>query len=185
MNTKCKPIEGRTYPDLDWSQVRETVLMLNLAVAQIERAMRDGDESVSTLAAMFTSMATQVEALREETPLAGLDGASGVRDSFASISDKVNTAIIGFQFYDRLAQRLAHVCHSLDSLAGLIGDPERLYCPFEWLQLQDLIRSKYVLEIDRKMFEAVLGGATVEEALALEEKLIKEAKEAEGKVEFF
>ena len=36
-----------TAPDLDWSQVRETVRMLNLAVAQIDKAMKWGKPGVS------------------------------------------------------------------------------------------------------------------------------------------
>lgn len=31
---------------LDWSQVRETVRMINLAVAQIEMSMNEGDDSI-------------------------------------------------------------------------------------------------------------------------------------------
>ena len=42
-------------PDLDWSQVRETVMMLNLAIAQISGTLKDGDESVASLADYLTS----------------------------------------------------------------------------------------------------------------------------------
>ena len=44
-------------PDLDWSQVRETVLMLELAAGQVDAAMRDSNSSVDTLMDTFTSMA--------------------------------------------------------------------------------------------------------------------------------
>ena len=44
-------------PDLDWSQVRETVLMLELAVGQIDAAMKEGNSSVEVLTDSFTSMA--------------------------------------------------------------------------------------------------------------------------------
>ena len=44
-------------PDLDWSQVRETVLMLELAVGQIESALKEGNSSVEVLTDSFTSMA--------------------------------------------------------------------------------------------------------------------------------
>lgn len=48
-------------PDLDWSQIRETVLMLNLAIAQISGTLKDGDDSVAVLADSFTTMAGNVE----------------------------------------------------------------------------------------------------------------------------
>ena len=44
-------------PDLNWSQVRETVLMLELSAVQIETAMKDSNASVEVLTNSFTSMA--------------------------------------------------------------------------------------------------------------------------------
>ncbi|NNG13824.1 MAG: hypothetical protein HKM22_01540 [Gammaproteobacteria bacterium] len=43
-------------PDLDWNQVRETVLMLNLAMARMTHALRDGDKSIDSLSRSFTKM---------------------------------------------------------------------------------------------------------------------------------
>jgi hypothetical protein len=46
------PFQGELHgstahaPDLDWSQVRETVLMLHLAAGQVEAAMRESTASV-------------------------------------------------------------------------------------------------------------------------------------------
>ncbi len=37
-------ISSAQNPDLDWSQGRETVRMVNLAVAQIEMSMTEGDD---------------------------------------------------------------------------------------------------------------------------------------------
>ena len=42
-------------PDLNWGQVKETVLMMNVAVSHIEKTMRDGDDSINTLGETFTS----------------------------------------------------------------------------------------------------------------------------------
>ena len=47
-------------PDLDWSQLRETILMLNLAVAQIDQSMNEGHSSVSVLSQSFTALATNL-----------------------------------------------------------------------------------------------------------------------------
>ena len=50
-------------PDLDWSQVRETILMLNLAVAQIEMALKESSGSVDVLTNSFTDMYGNLMAL--------------------------------------------------------------------------------------------------------------------------
>ncbi|HOI51407.1 MAG TPA: hypothetical protein PLN02_03455, partial [Azonexus sp.] len=59
MTEKTLPPRGTSAhnPDLNWSQVRETVLMLELAAVQIEHAMKDSNASVDVLTRSFTAMA--------------------------------------------------------------------------------------------------------------------------------
>ena len=85
-------------------------------------------------------------------------------------------AIMAFQFYDRLVQRLDHACRSIDALAELIADARRLYNPSEWVGIQQKIRSKYTMESERIMFDAILDGATVAEALALSRQKLADNK---------
>ena len=60
---KINAPSNANHPDLDWSQIREAVKMLNLAVAQIEHSMRVGEDSVQTLTDSFTTMAGYVKSL--------------------------------------------------------------------------------------------------------------------------
>ncbi len=172
-------------PDLDWSQVRETVLMLNLAVAQLERTMSEGHESVDTLTETFASLIGGIQAISmaanylPETP-----EKETIQANVTPATEKINAAIVAFQFYDKLSQRLAHVSNSLAALGKLIETPTRLYNPYEWHGLQAMIKSKYTIEQDRKMFDAILTGATVKEALALVPSVPEESTQ-EGDVELF
>lgn len=178
-------------PDLDWSQVRETVLMLELAAGQVEAAMRDSNASVDVLTDTFTSMAglmgmveESVASLPDTPELAATK--TQLHTGLAQVSDKVHQAIIAFQFYDKLAQRLAHVCQSLGGLSTLVSDKSRLYNPGEWVALQDSIRSKYTMVEERAMFEAVLSGASVEAALNDYKNVrMQEIKDSGGEIEFF
>jgi len=178
-------------PDLDWSQVRETVLMLELAAGQVEAAMRDSNTSVDVLTDTFTSMAGLMRMVEES--VAELPDTAEVTETKAQLmsgigqaSDKVHHAIIAFQFYDKLVQRLAHVCHSLGSLSDLVSDKSKLYNPHEWVGLQEKIRSKFTMVEERAMFEEVLNGATVEDALNnYKNNRMQEIKDSGGDVEFF
>ena len=178
-------------PDLDWSQVRETVLMLELAAGQVEAAMRDSNTSVDVLADTFTSMAGLMRMVEES--VAELPDSSNIAPakaqlsvSISQMSDKVHHAIIAFQFYDKLVQRLAHVCHSLGSLSDLVTDKTKLYNPYEWVGLQEKIRSKFTMAEERAMFEEVLAGATVEDALNNYKNIrMQEIKDSGGEIEFF
>ena len=157
-------------PDLNWSQVRETVLLLELAAALVEGAMRDSNASVEVLTASFTSMADYMSSITETiATLPDASAAGDARDallgSAGQVSGMVHQAIIAFQFYDKLVQRLAHVTHSLGALSDLVADQRRLYSPQEWVALQDTIRAKYTTVDERQMFESVMNGTPVAEAI--------------------
>lgn len=178
-------------PDLDWSQVRETVLMIGLAAGQVEAAMRESNSSVDVLTNTFTSLATvlqRIEAAVATLPDALGDGLSKsdiTRDTERVASD-VHHAIVAFQFYDKLVQRLAHVCHSLDGLSGLVSDRSRLFNPTEWVALQDQVRSKYTMTEERAMFDAVIHGVPVHEALETYMKVrMQEVDDSGGEIELF
>ena len=83
----------------------------------------------------------------------------------AEVAGRVQKSIIAFQFYDKLSQRLAHVSHSLEALSGLVTDQRKLYNPFEWVALQEKIRAKYSTREELDMFNAVMQGMPVKEAL--------------------
>lgn len=163
-------ISTPSQPEQDWSQVSETVMMLNLAMAQIGRAMKEGDESVNSLTDAFTAMAENAALIAQSgKQLPESDAVSAILSKSESISSQVQSAIMAFQFYDKLSQRVNHVSHSLASLSQLISDPSRLHDPLEWQGLQESIRAKYPIEADKIMFDALLKGASVEEVLDLGE----------------
>lgn len=173
MNENHPPMKSTAAnPDLDWSQVRETMLMLGVAIGQIESVMQEGDESVKVLTDSFTSMYLSAKSILDAVkPLADNDAtraiACSIEENGIFINSHVQKAIVAFQFYDRMAQRLDHVCKTIDTLANLITDSRRLYNPAEWAAIQAQIRSKYTMESEKVMFDAILNGASVAEAIAL------------------
>lgn len=152
-------------PDLDWSQVRETITMLTLAVAQIECSMSEGDRSVAEVTHSFTLIASQLNQMVQENSADAANTEKSDRMSAADIHRQVVNAIVNFQFYDRLSQRLNHVKRDLNWLSELVSTPEHLYNPGAWKKLQDDIASNYSMEEERIMFQHIMQGASVDEAL--------------------
>ncbi len=155
------------HPDLDWSQIRETVIMLNLAIARIQHAMKEGSDSVATLTDSFTSMVSSVqtiEAATEDLP----EGTprSTIEDNCGRINQRMHSAIVAFQFYDRLSQRLQHCSSSLTALGDLISEQNKLYNPYEWKSLRERVRSHFTLDSDQKLLQLVLDGKSIDSALA-------------------
>lgn len=164
-------------PDLDWSQVTETVRMLNLAVAQISMAMHEGEDSVESLTVSFAGMVGHVNQIAQA--VTGPDGdtmpsaiQSTVLAQCAEVQGGIQQSIVAFQFYDRLSQRLDHVRYALDALSALVSDKSRLFNPEQWQMLQQQIRSKYSMQEEQEMFEALLNGASTEDALDIVRKRV-------------
>lgn len=192
MDTKNFPLmkSSADNPDLNWSQVRETILMLGVSIGQIDAVMRDGDESVGVLTNSFTAMSGAVAEIRETARGLPDDEATRavreiIEDKAEFVSGQVQHAIMAFQFYDRMVQRLDHVCRSIDSLADLISDSQRLYSPAEWVSIQNKIRSKYTMESERIMFDAILNGSSIQEALELSRNGAEAERSNGDEVELF
>lgn len=165
-------------PDLSWSQVRETVVMLELASTQIEYAMNDSNKSVDILTTSFTELAnTMTKICNGFAKLVDYEKDNTVKDSelqetkktLQTISSYANSliikAIVAFQFYDKLAQRISHVNGSLSSLRELVSDGRKIFQPEEWVNLQQKIKSKYSTPEEIAMFDSVVNGMPIQEAI--------------------
>jgi len=184
-----KKTSNAASPDLDWSQVRETVRMINLAVAQIDMAMRESDDSIDALTGSFTSMVDHVAAISQASEqIGGKENANlvdKIQTDCANVSDNMQHSIIAFQFYDKLSQRLEHVNQSMVMLAELVADQSRLYNPAEWVELQNAIRSRYSMKEEGEMFDALLAGASIEEALDLCRDKVNHMTTSQEDIEWF
>jgi hypothetical protein len=163
-------------PDLDWTQVKETSKMLILSAIQVEDMLNEADMSVNTLTESFTSIVEHMQAINSH--LLALDSCAIRDEAIACCSettDKIQASIIAFQFYDRMQQCLQHVTLNLKGLSELVENPNRLYNPEEWRLFQSEIRSRYTMESEKLMFDAIVEGKSVNEALS-----IKNAHQKEG-----
>lgn len=162
-------------PDLDWSQVRETIKLLKLSAAQVDVILHESESSVNTLTDSFTDIVNSMQTITNH--LVALE-ASGMKDEMldccSETQDKIQAAIIAFQFYDRMQQCLQHVTSNLLGLSKLVEAPERLYNPTEWHDFQKQIRSRYTMESEKMMFDAILQGKSVSDAIAAKKALQKD-----------
>lgn len=155
-------------PDLDWSQIRETIQMLNLAVAQIEMALKDSSGSVEILTDSFTVMHEAHGPRRVGTPPAGLTDQGnhrGCRQWRVAADATGHRRLPVLRPSD--ATPVACLPAALEELSGVVNDPQRLYNPFAWNALQQKIRSKYTMEDEKLMFDTLIATGSVEQALKL------------------
>ena len=163
-----KTFSNASQPDLDWSQIRETVKLLAISTVQVEGGLKVGDESVGVLAESFTSMVEGTNAIH--ALLMTMEPSQQRDDALRhceATQKKIHSSIVAFQFYDRLQQCLQHVSIGLKGLSSLIESPSRLYNPTEWHKFQEVIRARYTMESEKIMFDAILNGKSIEEALKI------------------
>ncbi|WP_054114231.1 hypothetical protein [Marinagarivorans algicola] len=154
----------------DWSHVRETINMLYLAICQIEATLSDSNASVETLTHSFTALAehnhamnANIQAVNEPQDL------EAFKKTIADTTDKMNVnikkSVQAFQFYDRVCQRLDHVSSSLKTVSGIMSNNDSLHIPAEWRRIQNTIKNSYTMEAEHAMFEHIMQGGSIEEAL--------------------
>ena len=100
--------------------------MLGLCEAQMDSALQESDQAVDTLIRAFTSLVDTTRSVGTLTQNLPADVKSSVtRDletQVTAISRQMASAVIAFQFYDKLTQRLGHVRYSLSALAEFVCD---------------------------------------------------------------
>lgn len=161
------PYSDSIKPDPDWSQDRETVKLLTLSAVQVDVILQEGDLSVNTLTEAFTGIVESMQTINHH--LLSLD-ASDARDQAlaccSATKAEIQSAIIAFQFYDRMQQCLQHVSSNLRELSKLVENPESLHNPHEWQGFKNQIRSRYTMESEKRMFDAILQGKSIDDAIA-------------------
>lgn len=148
----------------------ETAKLLALNVAQIHTGMLDGENSIEQLGDSFQNLANFCLSMQSND-----ECSKETQQAAAKMYEKVNGAIVAFQFYDRLAQRLNHVQENLVLLADLLSDNEKLESPEDWGSLRIKIRSSYSIDSEMAMYEAVMNGASIEEAIELFKKELNQS----------
>ena len=121
--------------------------LLELATAQLEVALQKSNAQVEQLASSVDALSKLGAALRaHQDPAVAQQGARILAESLR--------AMFAMQFHDLLAQRLEHVRDALGDMHDALAAP----VPPRTGELLRVIRSRYTMEDERKLFDVVLGG---------------------------
>lgn len=145
-------------------EIQQTILILNLSVAQIELSISDGDHSVNALIDSFKYMAQHIEEIKEATEKLGETGSnssefqlqhSNLQGHTSELGQKIQQAIIAFQFYDKLTQRLEHVSYGLSGLAEIVSHEMRVKSVQEWEAFRSAVRRGTTMREEEELFELI------------------------------
>ena len=165
-------INGESALDDNWCHITETVNMLYLAVCQIETTLSDSNTSVDTLTQSFTQLANHTNEVSQQ--IQGLEDANAIQafkedisSTATELKENISESVQAFQFYDRVCQRIDHVARSLEKVSKILSDEQRRQEQDAWLNVQNEIKSSYTMEAERIMFEYIMRGGNVKDALEI------------------
>lgn len=187
-NSPLAPPETSGAP-AEWTPEQQIAHMLDLCEAQMNSAMQESDRAVDALIKAFTGLVDttrSVGALAESLPMDLRDtGAGDLNDQVTAIRQQMSEAVVAFQFYDKLSQRLGHVRYSLSTLAMFVCDRAQTGERDQWRRLFTSLRRLYRTEEERQIFQLMAAGLSSEEARTqLDAEESAEAAKA-GEVELF
>jgi hypothetical protein len=140
--------------------------MLGLCEAQMESALNDSDAAMDALVNAFTGLAETTRAItalaQEMPPQAKALLGDGLQRQAETIARQVASAVVAFQFHDKLTQRLGHVRYSLSTLALFVCDRSRAADPEHWGRLLKTLRRLYRTEEERKIFQMIVDGVSTD-----------------------
>lgn len=180
-------------------EVQETIMVLNLSVAQIELSISEGDNSVNTLIDSFTYMSEHIEAIElSSQKIAEMSNdVVGIAEHNQSLlvqtndlAQKMQQAIIAFQFYDKLSQRLNHVSHGLSGLAEIVSHEMHAKDEAQWEAFKSEVRKGTTMREEEELFELIFDEEKpAEEAIEIMKTRMRDrmnaAEEVEEEIEFF
>lgn len=155
---------------LDWRELRKTIMTLNLAIAQIDLSMTEGEFSIDTLIDSFGFMRAELDRLNRIVHEDDID-VETVKAVLAAqaemLTDKVSASIIAFQFYDKLSQRLHHVSESLSALIDIISAHDGSVDDQNWGKFLNKMAKYASMREEYELFELIFErGHSAEAAIA-------------------
>lgn len=174
-----------------WSPQQQTARMLALCEAQMEAATQDSDQAVDTLVQAFTDLVAVVRDMGKLTCSAPAPGEEAstqasldeINERCATLQNQVAAAIVAFQFYDKLSQRLGHVRYSLSTLALFICDRMNSQKPEHWEKLLSTLGRLYRTSEERAVFDSIAGSLAL--STGETQRPLSQLNSQDGSIELF
>jgi hypothetical protein len=148
-------------PVTGWTPEGQIANMLELCGAQMESAVHDSDQAVEVLCKVFANVAATAHTLKELSEQLPPEARSAITQAMdqqiEALVGHVGNAVVSFQFYDKLTQRLGHVRYSLSSLAQFVCDRAQSSEQDQWRRMLNALRRLYRTEEEQRIFQMMTG----------------------------
>jgi hypothetical protein len=148
-----------------WTPEQQIARMLELCEAQMESALSQSDVAVEALIKSFAGLIEAGQALGSVGEKLPADATpADLAPQLEALKKQTAAAVVAFQFYDKLTQRLGHVRYSLSALAMFVCDRAKSGEREQWRRLFTTLRRLYRTEEELQIFKLMVDGTSAEEA---------------------
>jgi len=156
------------------------ITLLQLAAAQLALSLKETEQPFDDLSKLF------VEIVEGYNSIEGLIGSPEQNDIkklqtlHHETQSRVRNAIVDFQFYDRMTQRLQHIMGTIqDAIKTLELNANG--SDAEWHEIFERIEKSYTMREETQLFDSIRSGEGFESAVSnlIEQTFKKEAIESE------
>ncbi len=140
------------------------VTLLQLAAAQLALSLKETEQPFDDLSKLF------IEIVEGYNAVEGLIGSNEQHDIdqlraiHTNTQSKVQNAIINFQFYDRMTQRLQHIMTNIQDAINAL-EAKASGNEAEWNQIFANIEKSYTMREETELFNSIRSGVGFESAV--------------------
>lgn len=142
------------------------VILLQLAAAQLALSLKETEQPFDDLSKLFIQI---VEGYNEIEGLIGSNKQSDIeklQQLHKKTQQRVRNAIVDFQFYDRMTQRLQHIMSTIQDAIKTI-EIKASGSDSEWNDIFSRIEKSYTMKEEKQLFDSIRSGQGFEEAVKL------------------
>ena len=162
------------------SHTANQVTLLQLAAAQLALSLKETEQPFDDLSKLF------IEIVEGYNTMEGLIGSTDsgeiekLQELHKGTQARVRNAIIDFQFYDRMTQRLQHIMGTIQDAIKTL-EIKANGNDAEWQEIFARIEKSYTMREETQLFDSIRSGEGFETAVKnlIEQTFKKEAVESE------
>ena len=156
------------------------VTLLQLAAAQLALSLKETEQPFDNLSKLFIEI---VEGYNQIETLIGSDNEQDLEQLkylHSQTQGRVRNAIVDFQFYDRMTQRLQHIMATIEDAISCLK-PDTGINDKQWQHIFDNIEKSYTMREEIQLFNSIRNGEGFEQAVQslIQKTFEKEAVESE------
>ncbi len=159
---------------------KNQVTLLQLAAAQLALSLNETEQPFDDLSKLFIQIVEGYNSMENLIGSTNQDDVQKLQTLHQATQDKVRNAIVDFQFYDRMTQRLQHIMGNIQDAIKVL-EIKSTSADVEWSSIFDRIEKSYTMREETELFDSIRKGEGFESAVKslIEQTYKKDAVESE------